>query len=59
MVVDVDGDAGLTADFGVRIPVVLGPSGRVLAEGRVRGARLGWELLRGRLGAWGRHRTSG
>lgn len=54
MVVDVNGDARLNADFGVRIPVVLGPSGRVLAEGRVRGTKLGWELLRERLGAWGR-----
>ncbi len=54
MVVDVDGDAGLNADYGERIPVVLGPSGRVLAEGPVRGTRLGWALLRERFGAWGR-----
>jgi hypothetical protein len=32
-VVDIDGDDGLTRDFGIRVPVVLGPGDVVLAEG--------------------------
>ena len=32
-VVDIDGDDVLTRDFGVRVPVVLGPGDVVLAEG--------------------------
>jgi len=31
--VDVDGDDRLVAEFGLRIPVVLGPGDEVLAEG--------------------------
>jgi hypothetical protein len=33
--VDIDADDTLTRDYGLRIPVVLGPSGEVLAEGKV------------------------
>ncbi len=32
---DIDQDRGLSREYGSRIPVVLGPSGRVLAEGRI------------------------
>jgi hypothetical protein len=31
--VDIDGDDALTRDFGLRVPVVLGPGDVVLAEG--------------------------
>lgn len=34
--VDVDSDPELAVDWGLRIPVLRGPSGRVLAEGRLR-----------------------
>lgn len=34
-VVDVDHDDDLLAEFGLRIPVVLGPGGVVLAEGSI------------------------
>jgi hypothetical protein len=33
VVADVDAEDGLAAEFGDRVPVVLGPSGDVLAEG--------------------------
>jgi hypothetical protein len=39
---DVDGDAELAVDWGLRIPVVLDPRGSVLAEGRMSF----WPLLR-------------
>jgi hypothetical protein len=31
--IDIDSDDALTRDFGLRVPVVLGPGGVVLAEG--------------------------
>jgi len=37
---DIDGDPALLAAFTDRIPVVLGPSGRVLAEGIIDGCSL-------------------
>lgn len=45
--VDVDGDAELAVDWGLRIPVVLDPRGSVLAEGRI----AFWPLLRAVLAA--------
>jgi hypothetical protein len=33
--VDIDGDDVLTRDYGLRVPVVLGPGDVVLAEGRI------------------------
>ncbi len=33
--IDVDGDDALTRDYGIRIPVLLGPGDVVLAEGRI------------------------
>lgn len=48
--VDVDGTAETAADYGLRIPVVVGPSGRVLAEGEIGLGRLLAEMLRERLG---------
>lgn len=32
---DVEGDDSLLAEFGLRIPVLLGPDGAVLAEGEI------------------------
>ena len=44
--VDIDSDPALTRDFGLRIPVVLGPDGTVLAEGQIEARRLRAELGR-------------
>ncbi|GBD83772.1 hypothetical protein BMS3Abin02_00153 [bacterium BMS3Abin02] len=44
--VDIDGHDDLVRDFGVRIPVVLGPDGEVLAEGIVTEAKLAMEFGR-------------
>jgi hypothetical protein len=33
--VDIDKDDALTRDYGMRVPVLLGPGGEVLAEGRI------------------------
>lgn len=33
--IDIDGDDALTRDYGLRVPVVLGPGDVVLAEGRI------------------------
>ncbi|MDH3190303.1 MAG: glutaredoxin family protein [Acidimicrobiia bacterium] len=33
--VDVDGDDSLVVEFGLRIPVLLGPDGSVLVEGEI------------------------
>lgn len=33
--VDIDGDDALVVEYGLRIPVLLDPSGRVLAEGLI------------------------
>lgn len=48
---DVGGDPDLAAAYGRRIPVVLGPGGRVLAEGRIEPAPFIRALLRERLRA--------
>jgi len=37
---DIEGDDQLTSDYGMRIPVVLGPDGTVLDEGIINGKRL-------------------
>jgi hypothetical protein len=46
---DVD-DAGLAAEHGERVPVILDRDGRVLAWGRIGDVRLRWSVLRARLG---------
>ena len=33
--IDIDGDDALTRDYGLRVPVLLGPDDVVLAEGRI------------------------
>jgi hypothetical protein len=48
--VDIDGDDDLTSVYGLRIPVVLDPGGRVLAEGVIDDARALRKALRGGLG---------
>ncbi len=48
--VDVDADPALREAYGGRVPVVLGPEGEVLAEGRLSGAGVTAALLRMRLG---------
>lgn len=47
--VNIDDDDRLTADYGLRIPVVLF-EGAVLAEGEFTAARLWWRIVRKRLG---------
>jgi hypothetical protein len=42
--VDVETDEGLLMDYGLRIPVVLGPDERVLAEGIIGRVQLRREL---------------
>jgi thiol-disulfide isomerase/thioredoxin len=44
--VDVDSEPELRAEFGERVPVVVGPDGSVLAEGRVSGRELKKSLRR-------------
>jgi hypothetical protein len=44
--VDVDGDAALADEFGLRVPVVLGPGDVVLAEGVVEAKSLRRALRR-------------
>lgn len=46
---DIDADDRLTADYGLRIPVVL-CDGVVLAEGELTALRLWWRIVRKRLG---------
>ena len=48
--VDIDADPELAVDYGLRIPVVEGPSGRVLAEGRVEYGPLVRAMIADRLG---------
>lgn len=48
--VDIDADPELAVDYGLRIPVVEGPSGRVLAEGVVEYGPLVRAMLADRLG---------
>lgn len=38
--VDIEGDDTLVRDFGLRVPVVIGPHGEVIAEGEIDGKRL-------------------
>jgi hypothetical protein len=38
--IDIDTDDGLLQEFGLRIPVLIGPDDRVLAEGIIDGRRL-------------------
>lgn len=47
--VDVDQDPDLAVDFGLRIPVVRDPAGRVLGEGRLEPGRLLLAAARARL----------
>lgn len=47
--VDVDSTAELAAEFGLRIPLVVGPSGRVLAEGEMNLGDLLGAMVRERL----------
>jgi hypothetical protein len=44
--VDIDADDLLTRDYGVRVPVVVGPSGMVLAEGVIEAKALRRALRR-------------
>jgi len=44
--VDIDPSPELTRDYGLRIPVVLGPNDQVLAEGIIKPRRLSRELRR-------------
>jgi hypothetical protein len=44
--VDIDGDDALTRDYGLRVPVVLGPDGVVLAEGVIEAKTLRRALRR-------------
>jgi glutaredoxin len=44
--IDIDSHPDLTRDFGLRIPVVIAPDGRVLAEGEIEARRLRKELRR-------------
>ena len=44
--VDIDSSPALTRDYGLRIPVVLGPDNEVLAEGEVRDRRVLRSALR-------------
>jgi len=44
--IDIDSDQVLIRDYGLRIPVVLGPGGEVLAEGEIDSRRLRQELRR-------------
>ncbi|MEX1125651.1 MAG: glutaredoxin family protein [Acidimicrobiia bacterium] len=44
--VDIDTSPDLTRDYGLRIPVVLGPDDQVIAEGRIEPRRLRRELRR-------------
>ncbi len=44
--VNVDDDPELAVDYGMRIPVVEGPGGAVLAEGEINGLRLWAALIR-------------
>ena len=46
--VDIDPSPELTRDYGLRIPVVLGPNDQVLAEGIIKPRRLSRELRRSR-----------
>ena len=46
-VLDIDTDPALLTEFTDRIPVVLGPSGRVLAEGLIDGRSLRQALAAG------------
>ncbi len=48
--VDVDADPALREAYGGRVPVVLGPDGVVLAEGRLTAGGVTAALLRMRLG---------
>lgn len=48
--VDIDTDDRLTAEYGLRIPVVLDPEGRVLAEGVIDDTRALRRVLRGAFG---------
>ncbi len=48
--IDIDSDPVLTRDFGLRIPVVTAPDGRVLAEGQIDSRRLRKELRREKVG---------
>ena len=52
-VIDVD-EAGLAAEYGEMVPVVLGPEGDVLAWGRIRPLRLSVGLLAVRIGVGGK-----
>jgi glutaredoxin len=45
---DVEADPTLESDYGTRVPVLLGPSGSVIAEGRWSQPRLVAALLRER-----------
>ncbi len=38
--IDIDSNPDLIRDYGLRIPVVLGPSNEVLAEGEIRDRRV-------------------
>lgn len=44
--IDIDTSPELTRDFGLRIPVVLGPDDQVLAEGEINSRRFRKELKR-------------
>jgi thiol-disulfide isomerase/thioredoxin len=44
--VDIDGDDALTRDFGLRVPVILGPGEIVLAEGLIEAGPLRRALRR-------------
>ncbi len=48
--VDITSDAETAVRWDLRIPVVLDPSGRVLAEGRIEMGGLVWRMLRARFG---------
>ncbi len=51
--VDVDADPSLQEAYGGRVPVVLGPGGEVVAEGRLTAGGATAALLRLRLGVGG------
>ncbi|HEU5113255.1 MAG TPA: glutaredoxin family protein [Acidimicrobiia bacterium] len=46
--IDIDADDALTRDYGLRVPVLLGPGDVVLAEGRIEAGALRRALRRSR-----------
>jgi hypothetical protein len=49
--IDIDTDDDLTKEFGLRIPVLVGPDGSVIAEGIIEGTALRRSLRRYRRGS--------